>query len=748
MLELISDGIQEYAKEIALSLSCKSPLDNQLMMENFVLIGEDIFKKAREIYNSLENRKKVIPICNFENEILSYIRWNMQKKTESVPQQSMDQIEQAEKIFIKECDEQIFLWLKDFLQCKFGKQVVLGKDWKTLFCGQITIEGKNTISLLGDDSMVENGLEISFMPIQRFKTNTLKSIWKLNEKYVSYRIFLWLENEGDIDIFTHLSFSGIKISGFCNNQSEGLDYFFNKPIVHVATVINESDIIIVYGKENNRYRQTILEKYLNRRALLLSYDELFVIGDQIYRKKVAIIYDSVKEAKRVVSILHEAGAEIVGGCALTNRTSDVFKNKTLSQKMISEGKYIVVLASAKTYCEETISNLKYNSWSIYVLSKDIFYSSVIITLWGKMALHLNNALKNKKKIVLYGTDSCYTNSWFTFFQTVGIECEKIFDDYENEKESIYSIFDVLYENIDDVFIIINKKIEEWENACDFLETLGFAFNKMYTGLYAVAYRHLPKLTDIMLGHVTLGLVKDAKYIGFRVYGEQENKRYKIVILGGSTTTSEAYRVPCWPQILYNIFQQKRKEVTIYNGAVDGYSASDELFKLIRDVRCLNPDLIISFSGVNNRFKTIYPYVSGYLQKVFEEVYGDNFCKGMQDNNMSPAQIWVQQEQMMAVISREVYHAKFICFAQPMYMSKNCLLPYEKLQFEKSDEAHKNDMEYRKQISVLSQKIEWMIDLQNYFDDCPSVYFDEAHVYEDGNQMIAEKVYEYIVDEIL
>lgn len=80
MLELISDGIQEYAKEIALSLSCKSPLDNQLMMENFVLIGEDIFKKAREIYNSLENRKKVIPICNFENEILSYIRWNMQKK--------------------------------------------------------------------------------------------------------------------------------------------------------------------------------------------------------------------------------------------------------------------------------------------------------------------------------------------------------------------------------------------------------------------------------------------------------------------------------------------------------------------------------------------------------------------------------------------------------------------------------------------------------------------------------------------
>ncbi len=579
---------------------------------------------------------------------------------------------------------------------------------------------------------------------KHFKVNTVKSMWELKKEYTSYRIFVWLENESDMDIFTQISFSGIKIEGFCSDQTEE-EMFFNKPVVIPESIIYDSDVILVYGKEDAR-KNELQKKYLMNESLLLSFEELFEISHIMWSKETIILYDSIKAAKNTEALLKKWGISVAGSCSVSDRTvSNIFPEKLfLRKEELSDIEYNIVLASAKIYCEESILKLGNRGMNVFVPSKDIFYSAIIIKLWGKMALNLSSALKSKKKIYLYGTDSCYTNAWLTFFQTVGIDLKKIMDDYEDKEAFVSNIYDIFYEDIKDIYIILNKKIGQWESACDFLESLGFGFNKMYTGLYAVSYRHLSNLADITLGHVTSELLENTKYGGFRVYGKEKEGKYKIVILGGSTTTSEAYRVTCWPELLYHKLCTSGCEAIIYNGAVDGYSASDELHKLIRDVGNIQPDLVISFSGINNRFKTWYPYVSGYLINVFDEIYLGNYYRGLKNETLSEAQIWIQQEQMMEAISRCVYQAEFICFAQPMYVSKKVLLPHEKLQFEKNREIRRNDLIYRDEISNAAGQFEWMVDLQNFLDEYPNVFMDEAHVYEEGNQIIADKIYENII----
>ena len=88
--------------------------------------------------------------------------------------------------------------------------------------------------------------------------------------------------------------------------------------------------------------------------------------------------------------------------------------------------------------------------------------------------------------------------------------------------------------------------------------------------------------------------------GFAVYGDLNAPReevIRIVALGGSTT--EPSSTQCWPQKLYEELTKRGYSCLVLNGGVAGYSTNQELFKFIRDVMPLNPDIVISLSGVND-----------------------------------------------------------------------------------------------------------------------------------------------------
>ncbi|MBD5523504.1 MAG: SGNH/GDSL hydrolase family protein [Lachnospiraceae bacterium] len=596
-----------------------------------------------------------------------------------------------------------------------------------------------------EENEIQNKSEINTNYRGRFEVNTVKSMWKLKEEYKLYHIFVWLENQIDMDMFIKLSFSGIMVEGFCNNYTETMGSFFGKPIVHIASIIYREDVLLVCFED--RKKEKLREKFSEKKDLLLSYDELFEICDQIKYGKVVVLYDSVKEAQRVVKKLQEYNANLVGTCALGNgNDTQILSEKSfaLEEVLARENQYNIVLASSKGYYEKSILDLPNMNIDIFVPSEDIFYSSFLVITIGYLGLYLNKALRKGKKIILYGTESYFTNAWMNFLHTLGVNLDKLVDNCENMQNMVYSVYELAYENPKDTYIIINKEVNKWSEACELIESLGFSdFNEMYTGLYAVSYRHLPYITDISLGYVTSELLKNTECEGFRIYGEVGEEKYKIVTLGGSTTTSEAFRVPCWPELLFKKLIEEGHEIVIYNGGVDGYTAADELHKLIRDVSCIKPDLVISFSGINNRRRSVYPYVSSHLINVFEEICHDGLCKGLKNEVMSTAQIWIQQEQMMREISENVYNAKFICFVQPVYISKEKLLPWERLQFVNVDGNREFSLKFRKEVSELAKQFAWMVDMQDFFDEYPDVFFDSMHVYEKGNQMIADEIYNYI-----
>jgi len=89
--------------------------------------------------------------------------------------------------------------------------------------------------------------------------------------------------------------------------------------------------------------------------------------------------------------------------------------------------------------------------------------------------------------------------------------------------------------------------------------------------------------------------------GFAIYkpAAQPIDRPIILTLGGSTTDPLEHETS-WPEELARLLVEEGSACTVINGATEGYSSSQELLKLIRDGLELEPDLVISYSGVNDR----------------------------------------------------------------------------------------------------------------------------------------------------
>ncbi len=695
----------------------------------FVTAGENVFREAELFFTEKANRLRLLPVVDGSGSLLSFLRWNNQKREASRPDQKLEEIEQAPRLFLGECSASIYLWLREFLKEHVGKEIILqGEGWEVLAACQAVTDDGNTITLCTEKKAGDT-LELTFGQVPRVKTNSVASMWELKEAYYGRRIFVRLENKADVDVFTKLAFSGIRVEGFCGSGWDELRTFLDKPVYGLKALLGEPDVLIVCPDGQESWK----EQFMDSKALCLPYSALFEVRRQLQEQKTVILYDSLKEAKRVAGTLKRHGVQVWGYCAAGtsgNIMTDV--NMVSMDELIKKADcYHIILASATVYFEKSLRALPQKDLRIFVPGKDIFYRATLYVMLGNVCWYLDKVFREGKKIILYGSGSCFTNAWLTFLFQLGKKAENIVDE----------VYDLAYEDVSDTFVIINERIEQWVSACELVESLGFSqFNQNYAGLYAVSYRHLEEKKDITLGHVTGTLLENAKYPGFSVYGSEEAPDLRIVVLGGSTSTSEAYRVPCWPQLLYERLRQEGKRVTIYNGAVDGYSSAAELYKLIRDVGRPEPHVVVSFSGVNNILKEEYPYTIQHLNHIFDEIYGNSYSKGLRENSLSAAQVWGQQEQMMEAICRSVYRARFYCFAQPMYLSKGELLAGERLKFEHDESYRRQALEFRTQVSKIGRQFAWMVDLQDMLDGRPEVFFDSMHVNRDGNKMIADAVY--------
>ena len=377
--------------------------------------------------------------------------------------------------------------------------------------------------------------------------------------------------------------------------------------------------------------------------------------------------------------------------------------------------------------------------------------------------------KDAKSNSIWLADDGLYNSKFVAdkLRLVDIEVETIITKTGEEKEykgiSIINLEDIeKYFHPQTVIIYLGDLYNEWY---EFLTDKGI--REGWEFKWIKRYSH-DKLTtryafDPIIGFNTVG--NDDRYPGYNIVGDPDNRKAKrIVILGASSTDPEVFNIKSWPECLYEIASEAGKSVVIFNGATTGYTCSQEMIKILRDLSALDADVVVSFSGMNNNHMVFeHPFFIDYNLKIaryFKQHEAPSInsrpvlpFKAIKytSENFDKYTFWLNQEKTMHYYC-SLYGVPFFGILQPNLMSKDYFLPEEKEYLMNRSFMGRFGLTPQDYIAITRKfkdlvrenKEEWLFDLSDIFDEeTESVYFDALHVSEHGNYVIAQNVYKII-----
>lgn len=572
--------------------------------------------------------------------------------------------------------------------------------------------------------------------------------------YLDKRKYIWYghcieERQSALNIFVKLCQLQIYFHGFVSDFPPyvGLK-IFNKNILDVRAINEEESVIF---------------KSLNEKSDLQS---VYVLNNKICGNK-CVVYGAGINGVIVKDLLNKEKADILfyvdSNLEKTGRrlgSNNIYGPDQLSEL---DPKTLIIEASNNyseidQYIEDKFPYLRRFYYSNAEFENERWIdSSRSINVFEILTM---KQMSLNKAVYVYGIDDKAKNlaAYLTLldFDFRGFLCDicekqtEILDGY-----NVLFIEEILYEN--NFFVFVDKKEKGVLNK---LEEMGLCFAKDFGCVYPLCHDALYKRKtrlDILLGHTFVG---ECMYPGFCMNGT--GKGYRIVTLGGSTTDGSLYSFSSWPELLY---KKCDKELTVYNGGVGGYLVSHELLKLIRDVFTLNPDMVITYSGFND---TVHlPFDFEYSKKVFamaanalDESWNiDNLEQGERAVEIGlkgeddKFDLWLTSIRMMYAICKE-RGVRFYAFLQPMLASKLRDRNDEEifLQCWPAYICHReDDMKYfREQCTArkIESQYDYIFNLSHIFDNVTNVYMDHCHVFEEGNEIIAEEIMKRIYSFIL
>lgn len=359
-----------------------------------------------------------------------------------------------------------------------------------------------------------------------------------------------------------------------------------------------------------------------------------------------------------------------------------------------------------------------------------------------------------KRIYLYGSGD-KLREYVNFFRLLDLPPKGILVDFDIQYPNEFAdleikpVEEILYE--DSFCVIVCSENEA--SAIHKLESLGLnAANNfiLSSGLRPDRYELRKTALDINLGYTYIS--RSGDYGVSKIIASKEEK-YKIAILGGSTTDGELYAFKSWPEYLKE--RINKNNISIYNYGVAGYGAGQEMLRLIRDILPQKPDLILAYNGYNDfceysyagfrnllNFKylaSVMQFAGNHLKDSYgndkqvycgEETFSDNFSR------------WLTAVKIMYKLA-DLYHIPFIDFLQPMLCDKPNKSKEERLLCNFDVPYRITARGFRESFASLSDKQEYLVDLSDIFDDTYNIYMDICHVTEKGNKIIADKIYQII-----
>ncbi len=355
----------------------------------------------------------------------------------------------------------------------------------------------------------------------------------------------------------------------------------------------------------------------------------------------------------------------------------------------------------------------------------------------------------KEKIILYGEKNQILRLK-KITKTAGFDVAYVVGNKSDD--DIESYVNLLYEDFNCIFVWIVS--DDHIAYCNRLDELGLKEHENYASVTRPPYMNLRErfILDVHLGYTsnTKGL-----YPGVTVYGEHSSgkKVVRIVTLGGSTSDAIAYPWKSWSEILWEQLCMRfpDTEFIVYSAGVCAYDSALELLKLQRDMLRVFPDIVLSYSGLNDSVLSSDLWTTPYQKMIFSRlslserftiaggISEEGAAVGIETHS-TPVQRYLKNIRMMHAICNE-FGIRFYAFVQAMIGEAS----YEPKEDEEEMLRNSMDCVYEKtkiflrDVKEQIQNYQYIYDLSTIFNSTEKLYVDTEHVNETGNRIIAEEI---------
>jgi hypothetical protein len=579
-----------------------------------------------------------------------------------------------------------------------------------------------------------------------------------NKKRYIYRV-----DRDSLQLFFWLCSMRIYVNGFIDEdfkQSEvyhkevyGLDKLEEDQYILIAIRKGEEKFLEKY---NVCYKPLVLNPNINRKQIWIYGAGYIGQNAQKYLLDRCIDIQGFIESdiKKVGSRIQEK--EIYG--------KEIIRKLPEDASIIEAGKYYKEID--KMICEAKADVDRYFlkdefELGIYKENKIIVDAEKSI-YWKRASLMNLGEFFPDRKFVFYGDDIDVACKYCEIFEMLDFTNVLIVSNDSDKRVRfpvINYIEEVLYET--NYLILLYGKSNSY---VDTLLSLGMQEVRDYVHvdqpsiLFSINFRK--QVLDINLGYT---YKTNSEFPGVYVYGMNHENDYRIAVLGGSTSDSMLAPFKSWVQIFYEDYCEKKRGISVFNGAIGGYNSTQELLKLMRDMVHLKPDMIIVYDGYNDARDAGRGVVNSFAFPYMMDIFG--VINGRVQNCDSPVNRidveklwtgisfqknvvgnWLKNIEYMHAVA-QINNIKFVAFLQPMLPSKKKLNLHEKSIMRMIEDTYPGVViaaakEFRNQGRQMQNDFEYMYDLSGIFDD-DDVYMDICHVYENGNRIIAKNIYEII-----
>ena len=429
-------------------------------MFSYVVCGSDMFAKAHQFYDDLENRELLLPILNEDHQIISFFRWNAQIERATF---RMRDCANVKNIFVSGCDEvniRILKELNDTWDCKEKEIFLSGEGWE-IMASLLRLSGNchivERLPKKQDAILIKSGGDIDFQTAESYVTT-----YTLKEKFKSKRIYVYGANLNGQKIMSNLEFMEVHVHGIIDDQCNGEQNFLIWPIMNSKDIIGKSDIIVVC----ERWRCNQINQRLHRACQVYAYEDIFQWDETLNEKKYVLLYDSVQALEKVERNIKSYSGEI---------EEEISVHKLAEKTIDTEANIVFPLQPTSWYKTDRYC---------YVLSKKLkskIYRSMPYLHRELDAIQevnpfvrIYNAMTQGRKFILYGTHEPYSAIWRKLFRYLELDFESVVDDEPERGGDVKNVYDLMYESSDNILLVLGFDTYNWSRVCDNLKKMGFS----------------------------------------------------------------------------------------------------------------------------------------------------------------------------------------------------------------------------------------------------------------------------------